>query len=115
MTTRGERLRAYLLQQTGGAPGWQKALVEASGVKRQTISKWTAPTYDGYPDPDALAQVATALGVKPFQIWAAIDGDGPVLDLASRDAEAMILRVVERWARDRGLEGPDRGSGRGVA
>jgi transcriptional regulator with XRE-family HTH domain len=101
-------LRAYLLAKTGGQSGWQAALVARSGVKRQTISKWTSPTFDGYPDPDALAAVAKALEVRPYEIIAALDGDGPLLDLSSADAESTILRVVERWARRNGL-GPDQG------
>lgn len=117
MSTRGARLRAYLLAKTGGATGWQQRLVAASGVKRQTITKWTRETFDGYPDPEALAAVAGALGVRPFEIVAALDGDGPVLDLSTAEAEGLILRVVERWAQDRGLVGPDQapGTGRGAA
>jgi hypothetical protein len=46
MTTRGERLAEYLRIKTGGRRGWQSRLVAKSGVKRQTISKWTNPTFD---------------------------------------------------------------------
>lgn len=113
MTTRGDRLRAYLLSRDG-RPGWQKRLVEKSSVKRQTISKYTKPDFDRYPDLDTLAQLAVGLEVPLYELIAAMDGAGPLLDLASAEAEAMILRVVERWARSRGLEGLDQGPGRRV-
>lgn len=104
MTTRGERLRSYLLARTGGASGWQKQLVERAGVKRQTISKWTSAEFDGYPDLETLAAVAAALDVPTYELIAAMEGAGPLLDLSTSEAEATILRVVERWARSRGLE-----------
>jgi transcriptional regulator with XRE-family HTH domain len=75
VTTRGERLRAYLLAKTGGRPGWQSELVTQSGVKRQTISKWTNPKFDRYPDLETLAAIAGALGVQTFEVIAAMDGD----------------------------------------
>jgi transcriptional regulator with XRE-family HTH domain len=74
MTTRGERLGAYLLAKTGGRRGWQKALVEKSGVKRQTISKYTSPTFDDYPDLETLERLAHGLGVPLFEIVAAFEG-----------------------------------------
>lgn len=109
MTTRGERLRAYLLGKTGGAPGWQKRLVEQSGVKRQTISKWTSPTFDRYPDLETLEAIAAALGVRPFEILAAIDGDVAVslTDPAVRQAmrEEMEALLDERLGPPRGPRG----------
>lgn len=96
-------MRAYLLTRTGGYSGWQRDLVERSGVKRQTISKWTNPAFDGYPDPDALAEVARALDVRPFEIVAAIDGDVAVSVSDPRTKEAMrdLLEelLAERDAR----------------
>lgn len=94
MTTRGDRLRAYLLSKTGGRSGWQRDLVRASGVKRQTISKWTAATFDGYPDPEALAAVAAALGVRPFEVVAAIDGD-VALSLEDPRVEETLRRLID--------------------
>ncbi len=100
MTTRGERLRAYLLAKTGGAPGWQGKLVADSGVKRQTISKWTNPTFDRYPDLETLAAIAGALGVPTFEIIAAMDGEVAVAlnDPRARAAmrEEMELLLDER-------------------
>lgn len=90
MTTRGERLRSYLLARTGGVPGWQTQLVAASGVKRQTISKWTNPAFDRYPDLETLAAIATALGVSTFEIVAAMDG------IEALDAQDQRLRTMMR-------------------
>lgn len=108
MTTRGDRLRAYLLTQTGGRSGWQRDLVAASGVKRQTISKWTAATFDGYPDPEALAAVAKALGVRPFEIVAAIDGD-VALNLTDPRVDATLRQLIDSVLDER--LGPPRADG----
>jgi transcriptional regulator with XRE-family HTH domain len=103
MTTRGERLRAYLLTRTGGASGWQARLVEASGVKRQTISKWTNPEFDRYPDLEALAQVARALSVETWEIVAAMDGKEQVVDLLSPAAQEALTEIVDRALDARGV------------
>lgn len=86
MTTRGERLRSYLMDRTGGRHGWQADLVRRSGVKRQTITKWTTPTFDGYPDLETLSVVAAALGVRTWEVVAALDGDADAtLDEQTRE------------------------------
>lgn len=100
MTTRGERLQRYLAEKTGGRRGWQSALVEMSGVKRQTITKWTNPKFDGYPDLQALAQVAAALGVTTAEIVAVLDGDGPLVALDDR-LRAMIREEIEAYGEGR--------------
>jgi len=90
-------MRTYLARRTGGRRGWQKALVERSGVQRQTLTKWTNPDFDGYPDMDALAAVASALGVRPWEVVAALDGDAAVpVDDELRMAIAMeVDRAVD--------------------
>lgn len=100
MTTRGERLRAYLLAKTGGAPGWQGRLVAESGVKRQTISKWTSPTFDRYPDLETLAAIAAALHVPTFEIIAAMDGDVAV-SLTDPRTRAAMREEMERLLDER--------------
>lgn len=107
MTTRGERLRRYLAAKTGGRRGWQAELVEKSGVKRQTITKWTHPDFDRYPDLEALAQVASALGVPTAEIVAALDGDAPAGDV-SPDLQLLIREQIEAVLDER--LGPRRGS-----
>lgn len=104
MTTRGERLRRYLAEKTGGRRGWQAELVERSGVKRQTITKWTHPEFDRYPDLEALAQVAAALDVTTAEIVAAMDGDAPVVALDDR-LRTMIREEIEAY---RTGEAPER-------
>jgi transcriptional regulator with XRE-family HTH domain len=107
MTTRGERLRAYLLTRTGGYSGWQRDLVQRSGVKRQTISKWTASHFDGYPDPEALADVARALEVRPFEIVAAIDGDAAV-SLTDPRTKDLMRDLLEELLAERDARRPPR-------
>lgn len=96
MTTRGELLRAYILRVTGGAPGYQKALVEASGVKRQTISKYTKPTFDGFPDLGTLDQLAKGLRRPLFELIAAMDGEQAVAlgDPLTREMLRDLLEVL---------------------
>lgn len=95
MTTRGERLRSYLLTKTGGVPGWQAALVRESGVKRQTISKWTNPKFDRYPDLETLGQIAKALEAPTFEIIAAMDGEVALGLTDPRVKEALRPLVAE--------------------
>ena len=100
MTTRGERLRSYLLARTGGKPGWQAQLVKESGVKRQTISKWTNPAFDRYPDLETLGAIAHALGVPTFEVIAAMDGDVAVA-LNDPRARAAMREEMERLLDER--------------
>lgn len=100
VTTRGERLRSFLVAQTGGRRGWQKKLVEASGVKRQTISKWTNPRFDGYPEPETMAALAEALGVRLWQVYAAMDGDAPAVVLDDRTV-AAVQALIEATLAER--------------
>lgn len=100
MSTRGERLSAYLARQTGGRRGWQTALVQQSGVKRQTISKYTSVKFDGYPELDTLSQIAEALKVPLWEIVAAMDGDAPAVPL-DQQTVAAIRAVVEEVLDER--------------
>lgn len=92
MTTRGERLRSYLLAQTGGGVGWQAALVAKAGVKRQTISKWTNARFDGYPDLETLSAVAGALGVRLSEVIAVLE-DEPAAVIDERTREALRQEI----------------------
>lgn len=107
MTTRGDRLRSYLLAKTGGHTGWQTELVAASGVKRQTISKYTRSTFDAYPDLGTLAQLADGLKVATFELVAAMDGD-PALNLADPQVTESLRGLIEGVLDER--LGPRRGS-----
>lgn len=100
MTTRGERMTEFLFKRTGGKRGWQTDLVARSGVKRQTITKWTNPKYDGWPDLATLAQLAPALGVKVWEIVAALDGAGPVVELTD-ETRAMFRGWMEEVLDER--------------
>lgn len=109
MTTRGERLRGYLLAKTGGSPGWQKRLVERSGVKRQTISKWTSPDFDRYPDLETLAEIAEALDAPLFEVIAAMEGKSAVdpTDPRSKDVmRGLLEELLEERDRRRLPEKP---------
>jgi transcriptional regulator with XRE-family HTH domain len=110
MTTRGARLQAYLAAKTGGRRGWQTALVKTSGVKRQTITKWTHPEYDRYPDLDTLAALAAALGVSVWEIVAAMDGEAPILALDEQTQRAIQAAVDQALTERLGPPKQPRGS-----
>lgn len=94
MTTRGARLSAFLLLRTGGRRGWQATLVRGSGVKRQTITKWTKADFDGYPEPEHLAALAAAVGAKLWEVVAVMDGDVAV-SMADPQLRQVIRAEVE--------------------
>ncbi len=100
MSTRGQRLADYLRRETGGRYGWQADLVRRSGIKRQTISKWTHPAYDGYPELEHLAALATALGRRPWELVAVLDGDEPL------GTEERVREVVREELAAAGLVPP---------
>lgn len=100
MTTRGVRLRRYILAKTGGGPGWQGELVAASGVKRQTISKYTSPKFDRFPDLGTLAQLADGLGVPTFELIAAMDG-ATAVDVLDPRLRAVLREEIDAALNER--------------
>lgn len=102
--SRGARLRQFLLDKTGGNHGWVNALAAKSGVKRQTLSAWMGDRTS--PDLDSLDAVATALGVRLFELVAAMDGDGPVV----RFDDQLRTMIREEFERYRGDQEPPRAS-----
>lgn len=105
METRGTRLRTYLLTRTGGAHGWVNELASKSGVKRQTLSAWMGDRTQ--PDLASLEAIARVLGVRTFEIVAAMDGDVAVSLADPRVLDA--LRSEIEAALDARL-GPRRGT-----
>lgn len=112
MESRGSRLRRYLLAKTGGSHGWVQKLAADSGVKRQTLS--AAMGDRGSPDLHTIDQIAEALGVRPFEILAAMDGDVAVslTDPAVRQAmrEEMEALLDERLGSPRAAAASGGGS-----
>lgn len=102
MSTRGERLRGYFVSRMGSRRGWMAELVRRSGVKRQTLSKWTAADFDGYPDLETLALVAKAMGVSLSEVVAAME-DEQVVALGDARLEAAVDELVARALAARGV------------
>lgn len=92
MEGRGDRLRRFLIDKTGGRHGWVNALEEASGVRRQTLS--AAMGARSNPDLATITAIADAIGVRPFELLAAMDGDVAV-SLADPRAQEAIREAVE--------------------
>lgn len=103
METRGSRLRAYLLAKTGGAHGWVNQLATASGVKRQTLSAWMSGRTQ--PDLASLEAVATVLGVRTFEIVAAMDGD-VALSLTDPRTKEVLRPLLEELLAERDARRP---------
>lgn len=76
-------------------------------MKRQTISKWTSPTFDRYPDLETLAAIALALGVPTFEVIAAID-DQQAVSLTDPRARETIREVLEELLVERDARPPQR-------
>lgn len=101
--TRGVRLRRYLMTQTGAPHGWVNSLAKESGVKRQTLSAWMGDR--ATPDLLSIEAIARALGVRPYEVLAAMDGEGPVVRVDDQLRE--VLREEIESAIDERL-GPRR-------
>lgn len=110
--TPGSRLRAYLLAKTGGKHGWVNSLAERAGIKRQSLSAWMGNRER--PERGSIDALADALGVRPYEIVAVLDGDGPVVRVEDEHLWAMLQERVERLLDER-LGPPSGSTGRGVA
>lgn len=95
----GRRLRAYLLERTGGTHGWVNAFAARAGVKRQSLSGWMGDRER--PERGSIEAMADALGVRPYEIVAVLDGDGPVLRVDDEALWAMFEDRVERLLDER--------------
>lgn len=104
--SRGDRLRAYLLDKTGGRRGWVNELAAKSGIKRQTLSAMMGDR--STPDLETLYAIAEAIGVRPFELLAAMDGDGPVVRY-DEQLRTMIREEIERYGADQGPQRASRG------
>lgn len=110
--TEGKRLEQFVRLRWGRAQGGIRALAVEAETSADTIYHW----FNGQAPPDTyqLGKLAKVLGVKRWQIVAAMDGEAPIVALDDATRQAM-LEVVEEWARDAGVptrrQGPDAESG----
>lgn len=99
----GQRLRELLEEATGGGHGWVTELASAAHVRRATVYAWFSGKAE--PNGESIRELAKATGLSRWQFLAALDGD-QVLDLNAPESERMVRRIVEEWARERGLDRP---------
>lgn len=97
--TPGSRLRAYLLEKTGGKHGWVNKLERDTGIKRQSISAWM--NNRGRPERVSIDTLAAALGVRPYEIVAVLDGDGPVARVDDERLWEALEPRIERLLDER--------------
>lgn len=100
----GQRLRKLLEEATGGGHGWVSNLAAAAGVRRATVYAWFSGVSE--PNGESIRELARATGLARWQFLAALDGD-QVLDLNAPESEQMVRRIVDEWARERGLDRPE--------
>ena len=100
----GRRLERYIRARWGRKQGGIRGLAKAIGGTAETIYSW----FRGETEPylGTLREVAAALGVRPYQILAAMDGDGPA---------AAIDPELERLVEERVRAEVERQLGRGPA
>lgn len=90
----GDRLRAYIEARWPRSKGGIRGFSRKAGPTPETLYSWfrgeTSPSWEN------LEAIATTLGVKRFQLVAAMDGDAPVvrLDAATREALRLEIRSV---------------------
>lgn len=88
------------------------ALAEKSGIKRQSISAWMGNRER--PERGSIDAMAEALGVRPYEIVAVLDGDGPVVRVEDELLWGLLQERVERLLDER-LGPPPASRGRGAA
>jgi transcriptional regulator with XRE-family HTH domain len=100
----GHRLRAYVDHYWGRSRGGIRGLAAASGIAPETLYGWFRG--DVEPSLSALGQLAATLGVRRWEIVAAMDGDAGVAPFSPETEmalEAMIRSTVERILDERGI------------
>ncbi len=102
--TPGELLRAFVEAHKGHRT-WTD-LAEHAGVRRQTLYDW----FSGKDKPSmaSLRVLAEALRVRPYQLVAAMDGDGEVMPVESEQAQSWMWGQMDAWADARGVPRPRR-------
>jgi len=101
----GRRLERFVHQRWGREKGGIRGLAaEMAPMSPDTIYNW----FNGKAPPDAeqLQRLANALGVKRYEIMAAMDGVGPVGPLATDQLDERIRAFVEAALEARGYGEP---------
>lgn len=99
----GERLEQFVRLRWSRKDGGIRGLADRVGTSADTVYKWFSR--QAHPDTEQLARLAEALGVRRFEIVAAMDGEATVLPLNDLTRESF-LHLMEEWADQRGLPGP---------
>jgi hypothetical protein len=105
--TDGKRLERFVRSRWGRAEGGIRALAVAAETSADTIYHW----FGGKNPPDTyqLGKLANALGVRRWQIVAAMDGDEEIVPLDDRTRQAIRDEVRAALAEAQGRRGSPRG------
>jgi transcriptional regulator with XRE-family HTH domain len=109
-TEQGERLRSYIEARWPRSSGGMRGFCREAGVTPETLYTWfrgeTSPSFD------SLGTIAEKLGVKRFQLVAAMDGEAPVVELDAATRALMRAEVEELLNERLGpRQAPERGTG----
>ena len=111
--TPGTRLRAYIDARWTRRQGGILALAGLLNVATETMYEWFRD--DRQPNLDHLARLSRALGVKRWEIVAAMDGEATVapIDEATRAMLRAEIEAVldERLGPRKAARGPEREAG----
>jgi hypothetical protein len=102
-TDQGDRLRQFIERRWPRSRGGLRGFCAAAGIHPETLYAW----FRGETEPNlgSLGQLAATLGVRRWEIVAAMDGDtttqlSPETEMA---LETMIRSTVERILDERGI------------
>ncbi len=97
----GKRLERYVRARWDRDQGGIRGLADKAGVSTDAVHGWfrgREPSLDG------LRRLADALGVRPYELLAVIDGDEPVVELDQPTREViadLVAREIERAFAER--------------
>lgn len=103
--TDGKRLERFVRLRWGRDKGGIRRLATALGTSPDTVYHWF--NGNSHPDTGDLRLLAEVLGVRRFEIVAAMDGEETVMPLNDLTRESFV-RLMDEWAEERGLRTPRR-------
>lgn len=100
--TGGKALEEFVRARWGRKQRGIRGLADALGTSPDTVYRWFAGEAIGSDD---LQKLADLLGVRRYEIVAAMDGEPTVMPLNDATRSAFVA-LMEEWADQRGLPKP---------
>jgi len=103
VTVAGKDFERFVRARWSREKGGIRGLSRETGIAPETIYRWFR---DEQPELSSLAPLARVLGVNRYELVAAFDGHGPMLDLGDQSMQGTLFALIDEWGRQRGLLGP---------